>query len=133
MTRFPEPARVALRAEDDERHLLTGLRQPQQRREAISRAGDEPGLAADDVDVAAADDLIRAVRRDDALADVLVVNEVLRMIAPMRSSAEAYAIKRARSYADDRFSASRPEGSAYTVLSSPSSLAFSFIRWMNPS
>src|SRR5262245_1790508 len=64
MTRFPEPAGVALRAEDDKRHLLTGLRKPQQRREAIARAADESGLAADDVDVAAADDLIRAVRRD---------------------------------------------------------------------
>ena len=36
------------------------------------------------------------------------------------------------SYADDTFSASRPDGSAYAVLCRPSSTAFSFIRWTKP-
>src|SRR6185503_4093688 len=68
MTRFPETAGVGLRAEDDERDLLIRLRQAQQRGQAVARAADEPGLAAKHFDVAAADDLIRAVRGNDAFA-----------------------------------------------------------------
>ncbi len=64
VARLPEAAGVRLGAEHHDRHLLAGLRQAQERRQAIARAADEAGLAAEHVDVAGLHQLIGAVGAD---------------------------------------------------------------------
>ncbi|MCK7529270.1 MAG: hypothetical protein MZV64_72805 [Ignavibacteriales bacterium] len=63
---FPETAGVRAGAEHDDGHRLVELRQAQERGEAVARAADEAGLAAANVDVGRAQQLVRAVDADRA-------------------------------------------------------------------
>src|SRR2546422_6537616 len=58
---FHEAARVRARAEDDDRDFLAALREPEERRQAVARLGDEPRLARADIDVLTAEQMVRAV------------------------------------------------------------------------
>src|SRR5689334_5631740 len=55
---LPEPAVVRAGAEDDDRDLMIALRQPQQRCQAVAGLADEAGLPRQDVDLAAAHQVI---------------------------------------------------------------------------
>src|SRR5438132_2399521 len=64
--RLHEPPGIRPRAQDDDGDLLVALGQTQQRRQAVAGLRDEAGLPRQDVDVLAAQEMIRAVERESA-------------------------------------------------------------------